>query len=463
MALSPSLLSDPTNPLTATVQGITAPVRPRTIEEIRAARAERIAAREARRNGTGTGTTPTPTGIAPNPNAIPAPSPTPPPVTLPSTINVPTVNYTPTQVTTAPITAAEVPTAPTAAQAATGIAPLSSVDTTQDLPELRDDSVEAAITRLLSQDSDLMKQARTAGLKLANQRGVLNSSIGIGAAQNEQIKAALPIAAQEAAQNAASNQQRYDLAAQMARLRSQAGFDQLARAEGYQYQSSLNTQGYAFQAQQLKNQQQFEKDMAKIQQGYAVDMAGLQYTLQSKLQSQANSEQIQRMGIDFQNNWRLQQQQATNVLNQIKAQGDIQLKLQANQMEEAMKELTLSLNSQNSIAMANASVNLFNAEAQLRAALLSNPNIPASERAAYEQQISALTKPTRDYISGVLGYTPTSTTPTSTTTPTTPTTPTGTTGGTTGIAPMPQRGDFPPTTAGGQAYRAARADYLDNR
>jgi hypothetical protein len=170
------------------------------------------------------------------------------------------------------------------------------------------------------------------------------------------------------------------------------------------------------------NQQKFEKDMAAVQQGYQVDTANLQATLQSKLQSQANDEQIQRMGVDLSNNLKLTAAQGQNALNQIKAQGDTNLTLQANQFQEALKELTLTLNEQNSVAMANASVNLFQAEAQLRASLLANENIPAAERAAYEQQISALTGPTRDYISKVLGYVPT----TATTAPATGTVTTGT-------------------------------------
>ena len=43
----------------------------------------------------------------------------------------------------------------------------------------------------------MMRQARTDGLKQANRRGLMNSSIGIGAAQSEAIKAATPIASQE--------------------------------------------------------------------------------------------------------------------------------------------------------------------------------------------------------------------------------------------------------------------------
>ena len=45
-----------------------------------------------------------------------------------------------------------------------------------------------------------MKQAQTRGLQLANKRGLLNSSLAVGAAQAETIRSALPIASQEAAQ-----------------------------------------------------------------------------------------------------------------------------------------------------------------------------------------------------------------------------------------------------------------------
>jgi hypothetical protein len=339
-------------------------------------------------------------------------------------------NQAPVQGITPPATPQAV--APPAA-APTGIAPITQP--TPELPAVQDTGVASRIAALTSEDSPLMKQARTAGLQQANARGVLNSSIAAGASENEAIRAAAPIAQQEATQAQQSNTQRYDLSAAMDRLRAQAGYEQNARAEGYQYSSALNQQGYTFQAQQLQNEQQFSKDMAQVQQGYAIDTANLQATLQSKLQSQANDQQIQRMGLDFANNLSLQTSAATNALNQLKAQGDIQLSLQANQFQEALKELTLSLNEQNSVAMANASVNLFQSEAGLRAALLGNENIPAAERAAYEQQISALTAPTRDYISKVLGYVP------ATATTTAPTTGVQTTGGdtstpVTGIAPV---------------------------
>lgn len=328
---------------------------------------------------------------------------------------------------------APVPAAPTATAATQGVTPAPAVN--PQLPDLQDAGVASRVAQITSEDSPLMEQARAQGLQQANARGLLNSSIGISAAQDSALKTALPIAQQEAQQAANSNTQRYDLAAQMDRLRAQAGFSSQAAAENYAYTSALNTQGYAYQAQQQQNQNQFQKDMAAIAQGNSVDLANLNATLQSKLQAQGNTEQLQRMSADFANQLGLQANAASNAINQIKAQGDVQTSLQANQFVEAMKELQLSLNEQNSVAMANAAVNLFNAEAGLRAALLSNDNIPAAERAGYEQQISALTGPTRNYISAVLGYVPQGGTEPATTTGVAPAT-TPTTGATGGIAPV---------------------------
>jgi len=53
---------------------------------------------------------------------------------------------------------------------------------------------------LLDSGSPLMQQAETAGLQQANKRGLLNSSMAVGAAQGEAYKVAVPIASQEASQ-----------------------------------------------------------------------------------------------------------------------------------------------------------------------------------------------------------------------------------------------------------------------
>lgn len=66
--------------------------------------------------------------------------------------------------------------------------------------DTEDASVSSRLTGLLSKQSPLQKQARTQGLQAANSRGLLNSSMAVGAAQDAAYKAALPIASQEASQ-----------------------------------------------------------------------------------------------------------------------------------------------------------------------------------------------------------------------------------------------------------------------
>lgn len=55
------------------------------------------------------------------------------------------------------------------------------------------------LTGLLDQNSPYMQQARLSGMNTANSRGLLNSSMAAGSAQQAAIQAGLPIASQDAA------------------------------------------------------------------------------------------------------------------------------------------------------------------------------------------------------------------------------------------------------------------------
>lgn len=60
-------------------------------------------------------------------------------------------------------------------------------------------SVAENLTGLLSESNPYMKSAETKGMQYANQRGLLNSSLGVEAVEKARIDAALPIAQQDAA------------------------------------------------------------------------------------------------------------------------------------------------------------------------------------------------------------------------------------------------------------------------
>ncbi len=409
-----------------------------------------------------------------------------------------------------------------------------------------DDDVAAQVAEITSKGTPVMRQARSAGMRQANSRGMLNSTMAIQAAEDSAYRVAVPIASQNAAQRATRNQirldagyqserQETDIAAQLERMRTQAGFDREGRAENFGYQTQLNAQqigaemerlttqlthatasqateirarmselqaniagqsqlsaqnfgqqgqlnqagyaaesalsrqnfgqqgqlnqaGYAAERQNLQlqlanaNAQQateirarmdmldqewanrgelstqefgqntslqgqqigaerermylgndFNVAMAGIQQGNAVDLTQIQAGLQSTLQSQGNTEQMQRMTQEFGQSMQINRQQNEAALGQIAASGDQRMRELAGQAAASLNELTLSLNQRNSEATAAAAIQLFQAETQLRAALLSNPEMPAAERSMYERAISTLTGPTRNYVNGVFG------------------------------------------------------------
>lgn len=65
---------------------------------------------------------------------------------------------------------------------------------------MEDSSVQKQVEEITGKDSSLMRQAKTSGLQTANERGLLNSSTAIKAAQNAVLGAATPIASQTASQ-----------------------------------------------------------------------------------------------------------------------------------------------------------------------------------------------------------------------------------------------------------------------
>lgn len=66
--------------------------------------------------------------------------------------------------------------------------------------DYEDDGVAQRIASITSGSSPMMKQAKSAGMQTANRRGLGNSSMAAGASQAEAIRAAAPIASQEAQQ-----------------------------------------------------------------------------------------------------------------------------------------------------------------------------------------------------------------------------------------------------------------------
>lgn len=100
-------------------------------------------------------------------------------------------------------------------------------------PTQVDDSVVNKLNKITAQDSPIMQAARTEGLKVANRRGLLNSSMAAGATQASMLQAALPIAQQEASQDFGRNRDarafEYGMASQDSAQGFQSGENALDR------------------------------------------------------------------------------------------------------------------------------------------------------------------------------------------------------------------------------------------
>jgi hypothetical protein len=89
--------------------------------------------------------------------------------------------------------------------AASNYAGLSNASTQLSNPSLNTvtpaQTVQGQMSGILASGSPLMQQADTTGLQTANSRGLLNSSMAAGSAENSMIAAATPIAQQDATTN----------------------------------------------------------------------------------------------------------------------------------------------------------------------------------------------------------------------------------------------------------------------
>ncbi len=138
-----------------------------------------------------------------------------------------------------------------------------------------DSLVENRLTGLLNSDNPYMQQAETRGLQQANARGLISSSLAVGAVEGARINAALPIAQQDASLYGQSNLQ----------------------DSAYTQQGNLNTQTYQ-NTSNLNNQQgqinsQLASHQGQINSQLNEQSAATQFQNQSSLQAQSSIQSMQ--------------------------------------------------------------------------------------------------------------------------------------------------------------------------
>lgn len=308
-------------------------------------------------------------------------------------------------------------------------------------------SAAAGLDGILASNSPLMRRAEQSGFNTANKRGLLNSSVAAEAAQGAMIDRATPIAMQDAQTSAQERMQGKDIDAQMERLREQGRItgqqqsaDSAAQMERLKLtlQNSDSQQAKAISAElqrldlQIKSAEGQQKRDLEAQrerllisgeleigrislqgnitsilqsQGAEQDKAkiALQGQISSALQAQGDASTMARLKATFDQETARSQQEQGFTLERIKATGDQNLRQLVQQQEGSLRELQLNIAAGDRANIAKLSVEVFQAESQVRAYLLNNTSIPASERSGYEAAISSLGSPVRAYLNALYG------------------------------------------------------------
>ncbi len=228
--------------------------------------------------------------------------------------------------------------------------------------------------KITGEDSPLMQQAATTGLKFANKRGLLNTSIAAGATQDAMIRGATPLALQDAGTYATSN-----LADQAAINRSRefnASAENTASLQNAQAGTQVNlTNSGALNAKgqldssNFNSQSLADKDAAsritiqKMQSDASKDLAGIENQVKLQLQkiqsdtaltaearraassqviAEANNASNQAIS-QGDNATKLLLQASTNAANLGLAELDVNTKLQIAGMDQSSKEALAKL------------------------------------------------------------------------------------------------------------------------
>jgi len=178
---------------------------------------------------------------------------------------------------------------------ATGQAAYDPKNIIGSLPQV-DDSMANQVTKLASKDSELNRMAAVEGLKVANRRGLLNSSMGVEASQDAVLKNVIPIAGQDAQtaanKNAAAKAFEYGMTAQEAQQTFQTG--EREAGQGFITSERLGTQTFqGAQAEAERKWQTGENVAARgwqtaeniAQRGFLSTQAELDRTLERTLQA----------------------------------------------------------------------------------------------------------------------------------------------------------------------------------
>lgn len=135
--------------------------------------------------------------------------------------------------------------------------------------------VDEEAARIMSQDSALMQKAKTDGLRTANSRGLLNSSMAAQASQAAVLDQVVPMASQNAGQN----------------------FDTQRSTQDFEEEQSLATQQGEIQTGLLQTESDLKRAENEEQRTFEAEQANLDRNLQSYL-AEMDIDAADRRGVE---------------------------------------------------------------------------------------------------------------------------------------------------------------------
>lgn len=250
--------------------------------------------------------------------------------------------------------------------------------------------VEDELVRLTSQDSNLMQQARTSGAQQAQQRGLLNSSIAVGASEDAANRAALPIAQQDASQQFQRGQQTRQ-------------FGQEENLQGREFGQQTALQGREIEARSALSTQEAGQSQALARVQGDIQQANLvkEYEERGLLSSQEAQQQRDTIAAEYGLRSGLSAQEFDQAMQQQNDQQAANIELQRVSQEGAAQLQTMQQQHQTLLQTSATAAQIYSNLQSDIAAILANPQIKGPNKAAAINDLIATTQASLDLMSSL--------------------------------------------------------------
>lgn len=278
----------------------------------------------------------------------------------------------------------------------------------------QDDHVDTQVQRITAANSPLMQQARAQGQAGMARRGLLNSSMAVGAGQQAVLNTALPMAQQNAAQIAQKNLSAQQYGENRGLADQKFGFDTKLADQAYQNQRGLNEQQFGFNTRLSDQSYQQQRGLNDQQFGYNTQLNQQKFGYDTQLADQAYGNQRGLNDQQYNNTLALQNKKFEQDWGMLGAQTDAQVRLSDLDYQQKMQLARLDNASKERIAQLNTAaydrekaMSALAAMEQSYASVFNgiggNASLPAEARNAYLSHIAAIRDSTLSLVEQMYG------------------------------------------------------------